>query len=229
MVRRSSGTLLQVQRWPRIDAFPAGTLMAPPVLHRVIYGSTEPEEWQKQLTTVRSALLQGYTRHKVKHADYPAILPHSTTSSSETESSRPSVRGSLVTGLTDGDIWRLDIFEGTQYTRQKVRVKALKNTALDALVDEADLEAHVEEEVEAETYVWTDRRSDLEQEEWDFEEFKREKMWAWVGQARANAGVEVDEGFGDVDRAVQGEQKQDPTGGRGAGGKITRELEAAAV
>ncbi|KAK5087610.1 hypothetical protein LTR70_006919 [Exophiala xenobiotica] len=210
-------------------AFFYGTLMAPPVLHRVIYGSTNPEEWQKKLTTVRSALLQDYTRHKVKHADYPAILPHSTTSSSETRSSRPSVRGSLVTGLTEGDIWRLDIFEGSQYTRQKVCVKALKNTALDALVDEANLAAHVEEEVEAETYVFTDSRSDLEEEEWDFEEFKREKMWAWVGQAKEESGVEVDEGFGDVDRAVQGEQKRDPTGGRGAGGKITRELEAAAV
>lgn len=203
--------------------------MAPPVLHRVIYGTTNPEEWQKKLTTVRPALLQGYRRHKVKHADYPAILPHSTTSSTKSESGTPSVRGSLVTGLTDGDIWRLDIFEGDQYTRQKVRVKVLKDTALDAAADEANLEAHLEGEVEAETYVWTDPRNQLEQEEWDFEEFKREKMWAWVGQAKDTDGVEIDEGFGDVDRAVQEERKNDPTGGRGTGGKITRELEAAAV
>jgi len=163
----------------------------------------------------------------VKHADYPAILPHSATSSSATGSDAASVRGSFVTGLTDGDIWRLDIFEGSQYTRQKVRVKVLKDTALDALVDEANLSAHVEEEVEAETYVWTDVKSDLEQEEWDFEEFKREKMWAWVGQAKEEDGVEIDEGFGDVDRAVS--QQHDPTGGRGAGGRITQELETAAV
>jgi len=203
--------------------------MAPAVLHRVIYGTTDPEEWQKKLTTVRPALLQGYRRHKVKHADYPAILPHSTASSAETESSTPSVRGSLVTGLTDGDIWRLDIFEGSEYTRQKVRVKVLKDTALDALADEAHLDAHVEEEVEAETYVWTSPKNQLEQEEWDFEVFKKEKMWAWVGQAKEQNGTQVDEGFGDVDRAVQEEQKTDPTGGRGSGGKITRELESAAV
>ena len=203
--------------------------MAPPVLHRVIYGTTTPEEWQSKLTTVRPALLQGYQRHKVKHADYPGILPHTTTSSSETGSGAPSVRGSLVTGLTDGDIWRLDIFEGDQYTRQKVRVTVLKDTALDALADEANLAAHVEGEVEAETYVWTDPRDELEEEEWDFEEFKREKMWAWIGQAREENGVEVDSGFGDVDRAMQEEQQTDPTGGRGQGGKITKELEIAAV
>ncbi|KAK5938137.1 hypothetical protein PMZ80_009726 [Knufia obscura] len=209
-------------------AFFYGTLMAPPVLHRVIYGTTTPEPWQSSLTTVRPALLQGYTRHKVKHADYPAILPHSTTPpEKEPSTPLPSVRGTLVTGLTDGDIWRLDIFEGDQYTRQKVRVQILKDTALDEVVDEKDLEAHVQGEAEAETYIWTSPRGELESEEWDFEMFKREKMWAWVGQARSD-GVEVDEGFGDVDRAVR-EGSRDPTGGRGAGGRITRELERAAV
>lgn len=207
--------------------------MAPPVLHRVIYGNTNPESWQKDLTTVRPALLQGYRRHKVKHADYPGILPHGPTNSHPS-----SVRGSFVTGLTDGDIWRLDIFEGSQYTRQKVRVKVLKGTALDEKADEERLEEQVEEEVEAETYVWTDARSDLEDDEWDFDEFKREKMWAWVGQAKADveeSAVEVDEGFGDVDRAVKEAEEEmkrdqkDPTGGRGVGGRITRELESAAV
>lgn len=202
--------------------------MAPPVLHRVIYGTTSPEAWQKSLTTVRPALLQGYQRHKVKYADYPAILP--ATGSVALGAAPPSVRGSLVTGLTDGDMWRLDIFEGSQYTRQKVRVKILKHTALDAAIDEDKLDDVVEAELDAETYVWSVDPEDLESEEWDFEEFRREKMWAWVGEARAEAGAgAVDEGFEDVDRAVREEQEKDPTGGRGVGGRITRELEAAAV
>lgn len=211
----------------------AGTLMAPPVLYRVIYGTTKPAPWQKVLTTVRPALLTNYRRHKVKHADYPAILPHGST-----ESGPSLVRGSFVTGLTDGDLWRLDIFEGSQYTRRKVRVKILQDTALDETVTEDKLTAQIEDavEVEAETYVWSDPREDLEEEEWDFDEFKREKMWAWVGVEKGvtdtENGVQVDSGFADVDRAVkeaEEDTKKDPTGGRGAGGKITRELEAAAA
>src|SRR5271170_6703658 len=42
-----------------------------------------------------------------------------------------SVRGSVVTGLTQGDIYRLDIFEGDQYLRKKVKVKVLKKVGLD--------------------------------------------------------------------------------------------------
>ncbi|KAK5240086.1 hypothetical protein LTS06_012575, partial [Exophiala xenobiotica] len=80
--------------------------MAPGVLHRVIHGTHDPEPWQKSLLTVRPALLQSYRRHRVRHADYPAILPHPNS----------CVRGSVVTGLTEGDLYRLDIFEGDQYT-----------------------------------------------------------------------------------------------------------------
>ncbi|KAK5071446.1 hypothetical protein LTR64_004776 [Lithohypha guttulata] len=208
-------------------AFFYGTLMAPPVLYRVIYGTTNPEPWQKALITVRPALLKNYRRHKVKYADYPAIMPHSATS---------AVRGSLVTGLLDEDIRRLDIFEGDQYTREKVGVLLLKDTALDQAIDEERLDEFVEGEVEAETYVWSDSPEALEGEEWDFEEFRREKMWAWVGESRAGGGtevnVEVDQGFADVDRDVadrkQEEQgRRDPTGGRGVNGRITRELETA--
>ena len=205
--------------------------MAPPVLYRVIYGTTTPYDYQKALTTVRPALLQSYHRHKVKHADYQAILPHE---------NGASVRGSLVTGLLDEDMRRLDIFEGDQYERKKVKVLVLKDTSLDEVIDEDDLGSITVGEAEAETYVWIDPREDLEEEEWDFEEFRREKMWAWVGEAERpwNAqnggadGVVVDEGFADVDRDVaerERERKNDPTGGRGVNGKITKELERAAV
>jgi len=203
------------------------TLMAPGVLYRVIYGSANPEPWQKALTTVRPALLQSYRRHHVKYADYPAILPH--------EGS--SVRGSLVTGLTDGDIYRLDIFEGDQYVRKQVKVQVLKDVGLDEAAKEGETE--VVDEVWAESYVWQEGAETLEPQEWDFEEFKRDKMQAWMGEALESSddssNVQVDEGFADVDRVVAEQERQqegkqhDPTGGRGANGKITKQLEEAAV
>lgn len=186
--------------------------MAPPVLYRVIYGTTEPEPWRRSLTTVRPALLQDYRRHKVKHADYPAILPHGSS----------SVRGSLVTGLLDEDIRRLDIFEGSEYNRQKVDVLALKDTALNEAIDESKLSEYVVDKAQAETYVWTAGAKQLESEEWDFEEFKREKMYAWIGQAK-NDSVEVDQGFADVDEDRE-TSKHDGTGGRAMNGHIGKEL-----
>jgi gamma-glutamylcyclotransferase (GGCT)/AIG2-like uncharacterized protein YtfP len=161
-------------------AFFYGTLMAPQVLHRVIWGSqTPPTPAHASLLRVRPAILHAHQRHKVKHADYPAVLP---TSSSST------VRGTLVDGLTDGDIWRLDIFEGSEYERRKVKVKVLEGNG-DLQQKEAE---NVEgEAVEAETYVWIAGAQRLEAEEWDFAEFVRDKMKRWVGKE----GAEADEGF----------------------------------
>src|SRR6186713_2175264 len=99
-------------------AFFYGTLMAPPVLHRVIWGPSPPSTAvQKSQLSIRPAILRQFQRHKVRYADYPAILP---------ANAQASVRGTLVTGLTDGDIWRLDIFEGSDYKRRKVSVRVLE-------------------------------------------------------------------------------------------------------
>lgn len=224
-------------------AFFYGTLMAPAVLHRVIHGTTKPEPWQRDLITIRPALLHAYRRHKVSGADYPAICPAKLSCNDTVVSTTASVRGSLVTGLNAQDIRRLDIFEGDQYIRVQVEVAVLSAEATETA-----------EKVRAETYVWADGMRGLESEEWDFDEFQREKMWAWIGETRsADIDVDVDEGFADVDRFVDreeavvagegGERRQngvareledevemrssrDPTGGRGVGGRITRELES---
>ncbi|RMZ68179.1 disease resistance Aig2 [Pyrenophora seminiperda CCB06] len=93
--------------------------MAPPVLHRVIYGTptppTPPTHPSPSLLLIRPALLPFHKRHKVLAADYPAIIP----------SPSSTVRGTLVTGLTDADIWRLDLFEGSEYERRRVGVRVL--------------------------------------------------------------------------------------------------------
>lgn len=135
--------------------------MAPQVLHRVIFGTTTPTPAQASRLIIRPALLTHYMRHKVFECDYPAIIP----------SSEPGacVRGSYVQGLTAGDQWRLDLFEGDQYSRIKVRPQLL------------DKDGKSTTEVEAETYVWIDKEVGLEDGEWDFEEFRIEKMGRWVG------------------------------------------------
>ena len=99
--------------------------------------------------------------------DYPGIV-HSPGS---------TVRGTFTTGLTDADIWRLDIFEGDQYTREIVIPRILAETG-----DEDGSERVEGEEVEAETYIFTAPADELEDREWDFAEFQREKMRFWVGR-----------------------------------------------
>lgn len=172
-------------------AFFYGTLMAPPVLHRVIWGqSTPPTPAHASLLHIRPAVLHAHQRRQVRHADYPAVLPSSPSS---------SVRGTLVTGLTSGDIWRLDIFEGDMYERRKVRVRVLEQKDSKADQGEGGMgdlslkeEDNVEgEEVEAETYIWVAPAWQLKDQEWDFSEFVRDKMRRWVGRETA----EMDEGF----------------------------------
>lgn len=93
-----------------------------------------------------------------------------------------SVRGTFVTGLSDRDIARLDTFEGNQYERVKVLVWKLTIEGGgngEGKVDE-DEKIVASEQVEAETYVFMDLE-DLEEEEWDYETFRREKMHRWIG------------------------------------------------
>lgn len=146
--------------------------MAPQVLHRVCHGSSRPDNpiYQSHNLKTYPAVLHNYRRHRVKHADYPAILP----------CKGAKVRGAYVTGLTNEDVWRLDIFEGSQYRRDIVKAQILTKTGDD------DGTGNVEgDEVEAETYVWKDSRKELEDREWDFTEFQREKMRYWVGKEGA--------------------------------------------
>ncbi|KAL4939273.1 hypothetical protein BDV06DRAFT_199276 [Aspergillus oleicola] len=194
-----------------------GTLMAPQILHRVIYGLPTPAKWQKDLLRFRPAILHEYRRHRVRYADYPGILKDADTNTDSAKDEpgagtgmglgAPSVLGTVVSGLTDGDLHRLDIFEGDQYAREKVSVRILRETLsedMDPKQDkgngnggegsESDADRHLKdvleaagaefadegESVEAETYVWIAGREGLEDAEWDFEAFKRDKMAWWV-------------------------------------------------
>lgn len=150
------------------SAFFYGTLMAPQVLHRVCHGSSDPDNpiFKNHNFRTYPAILPNHRRHRVKGMDYPAIVPYA----------GATVRGTFVTGLTNADVWRIDIFEGPQYRREKVKARIL------AKVGNEEGEGNIErEEVEAETYIFISDPDELEDQEWDFAEFQREKMRFWVG------------------------------------------------
>lgn len=87
------------------------------------------------------------------------------------------------------------------YARRKVRVRVLEQKQHGDGEGEGeggmgDVEQREEdnvegEEVDAETYIWIAGADKLEEEEWDFAEFVRDKMGRWVGGDTA----ERDEGF----------------------------------
>lgn len=102
--------------------------------------------------------------------------------------------GTVVWGLTDGDVYRLDRFEGSEYEKRAVRVRVLDrqqqgegeggNREIQEVLGAAETKDSSQtkegEEVEAVTYVWTAGKERLEDAEWDFEAFKRDKMAWWV-------------------------------------------------
>ena len=94
------------------------------------------------------------------------------------ESASSSVLGTIVTGLSDADVFRLDLFEGDQYDRKQVKAFLLES--------EAKPDGKVQPMsggVEVMTYVFkTKYRDALEDGEWDFEEFRREKLGFWIGE-----------------------------------------------
>ena len=140
--------------------------MSPQILCRVTYGNPRPPAAITAHMTVRPALLPGFKRHRVKYVDYPAIVPHP-----EATAEEDGVRGTVVTGLTDVMVMKLDHFEGDMYERRHVEVLVLDGEGKG-------------ERVRVETYVWQKARSGLEEKEWDFDEFMREKASYWIDVER---------------------------------------------
>ncbi|KAI0041918.1 hypothetical protein FA95DRAFT_1525981 [Auriscalpium vulgare] len=187
------------------SAFFYGTLMHPKILKRVIDNEGSHLE-------ICPAVLMDYTRHHVKDADYPAILPHEKSEKllkRELNLEEKSVRGTLVTGLTESDLELLDIFEGNEYVRTLVAVHPLGPSAplpsdVTPTVESAYVPttpaplpspSELTATATAETYVWKAPVTDLEQELWSFETFVRDNAWKWVGE-----GAEKQEEYQEVDR-----------------------------
>lgn len=140
--------------------------MAPEVFYSVCYGTKDVHQSIAQLHTFQPAILHGYCRRRVRWADYPGI----------TEDKTHQVFGTYATGLTDANMQKLDYFEGNEYVRLKVKVKLL--TKVGGARGEGNVEG---EEKEAEVYVFK-TEGDLEDTEWDLEEFRRDRMAFWTRQ-----------------------------------------------
>ncbi|KAK0720415.1 AIG2-like family-domain-containing protein [Lasiosphaeris hirsuta] len=145
-------------------AFFYGTLMIPDVFFSVCYGGRDVPDAIKDLHTFQPAVLHGYCRRRVRYADYPGMTPDKD----------HSVLGAFVTGLTRANIERLDFFEGGQYERRTISVNLLVKVG--DLKGEGNVEGG---EKKAMTYVFQ-QREDLEEREWDLEEFRREKLKKWT-------------------------------------------------
>ncbi|KAI1797200.1 hypothetical protein LXA43DRAFT_910390 [Ganoderma leucocontextum] len=204
------------------SAFFYGTLLHPSILRRVIGHAGSGLE-------ICPALLLEHTRHKIEFADYPAVLPYersrelfSGAGHAEPPADERNVRGTLVTGLDDKDIARLDLFEGDEYTRENVLVhplgpfSALSSTpvprstipsvgaplapstqsATDAYTTAPELPPldSLSPPLPAETYIYVGPLDDLTPELWSYEDFVRENAWKWIGRGA------LDDNYAEVDR-----------------------------
>ncbi|KAJ3279803.1 hypothetical protein HDU76_009391, partial [Blyttiomyces sp. JEL0837] len=98
----------------------------------------------------QKAILKGYRRQPVKGAWYPGIKLNPSY----------SVEG-LVVHLTNfGELDRLDKFEGDDYERVTVSVELVEGG----------------EVVDADVYVWRHGENTLEDREWSFEDFERDRL-----------------------------------------------------
>lgn len=140
--------------------------MAPEVFFTVCFRSAKPSREIAQLYTFEPAILHGYSRRRVKYADYPGII----------QQEGHVVRGTYATGLTSANMSHLDFFEGGQYERRTAKVRLLTSVG-----DDKGKGNEEGEEVDARVYVYKDKyRHDLDEKEWDFEEFRRDKMQNWT-------------------------------------------------
>ncbi|CAL1700274.1 unnamed protein product [Somion occarium] len=186
-------------------AFFYGTLMHPSILRRVI-GHDGNE------LHICPALLLDHTRHKIKNADYPGVIPYSRSAGlfegRELSPDEKSVRGTLVSGLTTQDVILLDLFEGDEYSRDTVSVHPLSAfTPLVSTLLPSPPDAHIipstsspissfdalQTPILAQTYIWK-ALSQLEPALWEYEQFIRDSAWKWVGDgSRDNKDyIEVD-------------------------------------
>ncbi|KAI9446148.1 hypothetical protein H4582DRAFT_2163881 [Lactarius indigo] len=186
------------------SAFFYGTLMHPKILKRVLGNDASHLK-------ICPSILLNYTRHKVKNADFPAILPCERSKAllgRELTSEENCVRGTLVSGLTAEDIALLDdmhllLFRGQHYVRLQVLVHPLGpfasvpvDTTASGAVDSpilADLPplpttSKLAQAVPAQTYVWCLRDIYLDKELWSFDEFVRKNAWKFINHGGGPAG-----------------------------------------
>ncbi|KAL6752067.1 hypothetical protein V8C86DRAFT_2764491 [Haematococcus lacustris] len=140
-----------VSAWMQGNAFVYGTLMCEDVLKRLI----------RRVPLMKPAVLQGYSRFKVKGAVYPAII--ATTPDA-------LVQGQVLFELSADELKILDQYETSEYERLSV---------MPTLEDAS--------QVAADVYVWkTELKEGLLQEPWLYEEWCQHHMQQWVSKLAPN-------------------------------------------
>jgi len=182
-------------------AFFYGTLMHPDILKRVIGNDGTHLK-------ICSGILLDHTRHQIKHADYPAVIPYSKSKgmfSRELSAEERSVRGSLIFGLSESDMRLLDIFEGDEYIRSQLPVHPLSAPislslhlkSHPSVIPHNHTPSTLPSPINADVYIWVNPPYYLKPSLWCFDDFVKNDAWKWVG-TKAGAGA-VDEYF-EVDR-----------------------------
>ncbi|KAI5780871.1 hypothetical protein EDC01DRAFT_258428 [Geopyxis carbonaria] len=170
-----------------------GTLMAPKVLSRVIYGTTDPAPFLTENLKIKPAVLYDHVRYHVKDVDYPAIVKRIGL----------EVKGVYVRGIRATEMARLDEFEGSEYIRCYRRV----TVDPDDITNRSQRNAHV--------YIWNQDEAMLNWKEWEYEDFIKTKLRNWTGEPLVdpepdpNADPEPDPNADPKAAAVK-----DPLGGR---------------
>ncbi|KAI9459421.1 hypothetical protein BJY52DRAFT_1186388 [Lactarius psammicola] len=194
------------------SAFFYGTLVHPKILKRVLGNDASHLK-------ICPSILSDYTRHKVKDADYPAILPCERSREllgRELTSEENSVRGTLVSGLTVEDVALLDVFEGVEYVRLQVSVHplgpftsvpvdaeapgTLEDNLIPSNLPPLPAASELAQTVPAQTYVWCSYDSELDKELWSFDEFVRKNAWKWID---CGEGPPRNEDYEEVDRVKE--------------------------
>ncbi|XP_022981676.1 AIG2-like protein D isoform X2 [Cucurbita maxima] len=135
-------------------------------LHRVfVYGSLLSDEvvhiLLKRTPQSSAAVLNDFQRLTIKGRVYPAIIPVD----------GKKVSGKVLSGITDTELDILDAFEDVEYKRSTVEVSltALDNLLLDSL-----------EKLLVYVYIWNNERDPDLYGDWDFEEWKRAHLDAYL-------------------------------------------------
>ncbi|KAJ3997416.1 hypothetical protein F5050DRAFT_1799072 [Lentinula boryana] len=176
------------------SSFFYGTLMHPKILEDVIGNDASHLQ-------IAPAVLFEHTRHKVKYADYPGVVPYHEGQrlfTRELTQEERCVRGTLVTGLTSQDMACLDDFEGDEYSRCNIEVHPLR-PLIDVSGNELTYDASLVPAdppplpptselllgIPAQTYIYNNPK-DLEAELWSFDDFVKHNAWKWYGSASDN-------------------------------------------
>jgi len=117
-----------------------------------VYGTLLSSEIIEKLTgktfQTTHAVLEGYKMYCVKNCDYPAIA----------REKGAETKGKILANVDDKALKTLSVFEGDEYEKRIVKVLC-DNKYEDAL-----------------TFVWVKELQLLENRDWDFEDFQKNRL-----------------------------------------------------